>query len=233
MIKGDKLKRLIEIGCIPSDSPEERLRKSIMTIMVIPYSLASIIWGLYFMRNGFVISGVIPFAYAFVSLTSFLYFISTKRYNIFRFFQVFLVLVLPFLLQLTLGGFTQSSGMLLWSCTAPFIALIFYGLKTARKWFIALLFMLLLACFLDESVRSYFYEDIDESSIVFVYGANFILTSFLLFGIQIYFINGKKKIKLELEEKEELIEAATEIEKQKELLIASKKKIRACNGVIR
>ena len=151
MIKGDKLKRLIEIGYIPSDSPEERLRKSIMTIMVIPYSLVSIIWGLYFMRNGFVISGVIPLAYAFVSLTSFLYFISTKRYNIFRFFQVFLVLVLPFLLQLTLGGFTQSSGMLLWSSTAPFIALIFYGLKTARKWFIALLFMLLLACFLDES----------------------------------------------------------------------------------
>ena len=120
--------------------------------------------------------------------------------------------------------------MLLWSCTAPFIALIFYGLKTARKWFIALLFMLLLACFLDESVRSYFYEDIDESSIVFVYGANFILTSFLLFGIQIYFINGKKKIKLELEEKEELIEAATEIEKQKELLIASKKKLELVMG---
>ena len=230
MIKGEKLKRLIEIGCIPSDSPEERLRKSIMTIMVIPYSLASIIWGLYFMRNGFVISGVIPLAYAFVSLTSFLYFISTKRYNIFRFFQVFLVLVLPFLLQLTLGGFTQSSGMLLWSCTAPFIALIFYGLKTARKWFIALLFMLLLACFLDESVRSYFYEDIDESSIVFVYGANFILISFLLFGIQIYFINGKKKIKLELEEKEELIKAATEIEKQKELLIASKDRLELVMG---
>ena len=77
MIKGEKLKRLIEIGCIPSDSPEDRLRKSIMTIMVIPYSLAGIIWGLYFMRNGIVISGVIPLVYAVVSLTSFLYFIYT------------------------------------------------------------------------------------------------------------------------------------------------------------
>ena len=41
----NKLKRLIEIGCIPSDTPEERLKKSIMTIMVIPYALAAIIWG--------------------------------------------------------------------------------------------------------------------------------------------------------------------------------------------
>jgi hypothetical protein len=53
MIKGEKLKRLIEIGCIPTDSPEERLRKRIMTIMIIPYSLAGIIWGLYFIRSSF------------------------------------------------------------------------------------------------------------------------------------------------------------------------------------
>ncbi|MGY8927564.1 MAG: hypothetical protein ACKVJC_09765, partial [Flavobacteriales bacterium] len=106
MIKGEKLKRLIEIGCIPSDSPEERLRKKIMTIMVIPYSLASILWGLYFLRNGNVISGLIPFIYAVGTVITFLYFISTKRYNIFRFLQVLLVLVLPFFLQLSLGGFS-------------------------------------------------------------------------------------------------------------------------------
>jgi len=230
MIKGEKLKRLIEIGCIPSDSPEERLRKKIMTIMVIPYSLASILWGLYFLLNGNVISGLIPFIYAVGTVITFLYFISTKRYNIFRFLQVLLVLVLPFFLQLSLGGFSQSSGMLLWSCTAPFIALVFYDIKTARKWFFTLVFILFLACFLDESARSYFSEDKDESSIVYVYGANFILISFLLFGIQIYFVNGKKKIKIELREKEILLEASKEIDKQKELLIASKERLELVMG---
>jgi hypothetical protein len=52
MISLDKLKRLIEIGFTTSDSPEEPLRKSIMTIMIIPYSLAGIFWGLYFIRYG-------------------------------------------------------------------------------------------------------------------------------------------------------------------------------------
>ena len=80
-VRTNKLKRFIEIGCIPSDTPEERLKKSIMTIMVIPYSLAGIIWGLYFMRNGFTIAGTIPLAYAFISFTSFFHFINTKRYN--------------------------------------------------------------------------------------------------------------------------------------------------------
>ncbi|MDG2331888.1 MAG: PAS domain-containing protein, partial [Flavobacteriales bacterium] len=229
-MKKDKLKRLIEIGCIPTDTPDERLKKSIMTIMVIPYSLAGIIWGLYFMRNGFVLSGIIPLVYAFVSLTSFFYFIYTKRYNIFRFFQVFLVLILPFFLQLTLGGFSQSSGMLLWSCTAPFIALVFYDIKTARKWVYALLLVLVLACLLDESARSYFLEEMDENSIVLVYGANFILISILLFGIQTYFVNGQRKIKIQLEEKEELLKASREIDRQKELLIASKDRLELVMG---
>ena len=225
MIKGEKLKRLIEIGCIPSDSPEERLRKSIMTIMVIPYSLAGIIWGLYFIQNDNAISGLIPFVYGIFSLTTFFHFIYTKRYNIFRFSQVGFILVLPFFLQLTLGGFSQSSGMLLWSCTAPFIALVFYDFKTAKKWFYALVFLLVLACFLDESARDYFPKEIDANSIVGVYGANFILISSLIFGIQIYFLNGMKKIKIELGEKEMLLEASTEMEKQKELLIASKDRL--------
>jgi len=226
----NKLKRLIEIGCIPSDTPEERLKKSIMTIMVIPYSLAAIIWGLYFMRNGFTIAGTIPLAYAVVSLTSFFYFIITKRYNIFCFFQVFLVLILPFCLQLALGGFSQSSGMLLWSCTAPFIALVFYDVKTARKWVYALFFLLVLACLLDESARIYFPEEIDENAIVLVYGANFILISILLFGIQTYFVNGQRKIKIQLEEKEELLEASREIDRQKELLIATKDRLELVMG---
>ena len=226
----NKLKRLIEIGCIPSDTPEERLKKSIMTIMVIPYALAAIIWGLYFMRNGFTTAGTIPLAYAFVSFTSFFHFINTKRYNIFRFFQVFLVLVLPFLLQLTLGGFSQSSGMLLWSCTAPFIALVFYDIKTAKKWIGALLLLVVLACLLDESARSYFPEEIDENAIVLVYGANFILISILLFGIQTYFVNGQRKIKIQLAEKEDLLKASREIERQKELLIASKDRLELVMG---
>ncbi|MDC0257937.1 PAS domain S-box protein, partial [Crocinitomicaceae bacterium] len=230
MIKGEKLKRLIEIGCIPSDSPEERLRKKIMSIMVIPYSLAGIIWGLYFMRNGNVISGSIPLFYGIFSLLSFFYFIYTKRFKIFRFSQVLLCLVLPFLLQLSLGGFSQSSGMIIWSCNAPFIALLFYNSSGAIKWFFALIVLFILACFLDESVREYFPKENDANSIVALFGANFIVVATLIFSIQLYFFNGKNQIKIELGEKEILLEAATEIEKQKELLIASKKKLELVMG---
>jgi len=87
-----------------------------------------------------------------------------------------------------------------------------------------------LACLLDESARSYFPEEIDENAIVLVYGANFILISILLFGIQTYFVNGQRKIKIQLAEKEDLLKASREIERQKELLIASKDRLELVMG---
>ena len=194
-----KLKRLIEIGCIPSDSAEQRLKKSIMSIMVVPYSLVGVIWGLYFILSGNVISGWIPLFYGIFSIASFFYFIYTKRYNLFRFSQVLFTLVLPFLLQLTLGGFSQSSGIIIWSSSAPFIALLFYDINFAKKCFFTLIVLFILACFLDESARYYFPKDFDVNNTVVLYGANFICVVSLIFCIQLYFIRGQKKIKIQLQ----------------------------------
>lgn len=230
MVKGEKLKRILEIGCIPTDTPEERLRKKIMTIMVIPYTLVGLIWGLYFMQNGNVHSGLIPFFYGIFTLTSFFYFIYTKRFKIFCFSQVLLCLLCPFFLQLTLGGYSQSSGVIIWSCNAPFIALLFYDNSYAKKWFFAMIFIFLLACFLDESVRDYFPKEIDENSSVVLFGANFICVASLIFSIQMFFFNEIKKNKVELAETEILLEASKKVDKQKELLIASKDRLELVMG---
>ena len=69
-------------------------------------------------------------------------------------------------------------------------------------------------------------------AIVLVYGANFILISILLFGIQTYFVNGQRKIKIQLAEKEDLLKASREIERQKELLIASKDRLEVVMGAL-
>lgn len=225
-----RFKSLTEIGFITSDSPEVRLKKSIMTIMIIPYSLAGIVWGLYFIKEGNLTSGLIPLSYGIISIITFFYFVYTKRYNILRFSQVGFVLFLPFLLHLSLGGFSQSSGMLLWSCTAPFIALVFYDSSTAKKWFFALVALLIIACFLDEQARKYFSKHINSDNMVAVYGGNFILISSLIFSIQLYFMNGQKRIKIQLKEKELLLEESKEIEKQRELLSASKDRLELIMG---
>ncbi|MQB02250.1 MAG: hypothetical protein GEU78_18745, partial [Actinobacteria bacterium] len=95
-------------------------------------TLASI-WVVTYWAFGLPRSASIPLAYQLVSLTSLVFFVRTKRYRAFRFTQILLMLLLPALLQVSLGGFVASSGVILWSLTAPVGALLFAGREIARS----------------------------------------------------------------------------------------------------
>jgi guanylate cyclase len=95
------------------------------------------------------VSAAIPFGYQVASVASLVVFIRTKRYRLFRFTQVALMLLLPFLLQLSLGGFVPSSGVIMWAAWAPFGALMFYGARQAVPWLFAFLGLTAVAGILD------------------------------------------------------------------------------------
>jgi guanylate cyclase len=50
---------------------------------------------------------------------------AVRRYRFFLFTQLLLILFLPFLLMIALGGFIKSSAVILWSLLSPLGALLF------------------------------------------------------------------------------------------------------------
>jgi class 3 adenylate cyclase len=60
-----------------------------------------------------------------------------------------MMLMLPFLLQLSLGGFVPSSAVVLWSFTAPVGALMFKGTRSSIGWLLAYVTVLALSGLLD------------------------------------------------------------------------------------
>src|SRR5260370_36860132 len=58
-----------------------------------------------------------------------------RRYDIFRFTQLSLMLVLPFGLMVVLGGFVPSSVVALWALFAPLGAIAFASPREALRWF--------------------------------------------------------------------------------------------------
>lgn len=91
---------------------------------------------------GLPVSATIPLAYQVVSLVSIVAFARTKRYRLFRATQLTLMLLLPFLLQWSLGGFAASSVVSLWALIAPLGALMFVGTRGALPWFAAYMVLL-------------------------------------------------------------------------------------------
>src|SRR5438874_650621 len=118
------LDKLANAGVVPSDSEEERLRKALLVLSACFISFMSIFWVSVYTALGLWLAAAIPFLYQVVSLATLYQFIRTKRFIFFRSSQLTMMLVLPVLLQWSLGGFVASSGVILWSLTCPLCAML-------------------------------------------------------------------------------------------------------------
>jgi adenylate cyclase len=139
------IERLASAGSRSSDPPEERLRKAILVFLASIYFLAGIVWAVSYFALGLPVAGSIPLAYSVLSGLSLLYFFYSKHYPFFRFSQLCLILLLPFLLQFFLGGFAPSGTAMIWAILSPVGALMFAGTRQSLPWFIAYLVMLVVS----------------------------------------------------------------------------------------
>ncbi|HEY3474262.1 MAG TPA: hypothetical protein VGK56_06590 [Anaerolineales bacterium] len=133
------LPRVVRIGANPVDSDEVRLQKTLLTLGSFMFLAAGALWGVLYFSFGEFLAGSIPLGYAVISSLSVLVFHWTHRYRMFLFTQLLLILFLPFLLMIALGGFIKSSAVILWSILSPLGALLFGEPRYALRWLAAYL----------------------------------------------------------------------------------------------
>jgi adenylate cyclase len=137
------------LGSQPSDTPEDRLRKSTLVLSSLLITIVSFVWVGTYGALGLWRSALIPIAYQLASLVGLAFFGRTKRYPAYRLSQVAMFLVLPFLLQWSLGGFVESGAVALWAFVAPLGAIVFYGPRRAIAWFGAFVALVALSAAID------------------------------------------------------------------------------------
>lgn len=180
---------IARIGADPSDDDDIRLQKSLLVICAIPFMVAGWAWGLMYFFFQEPLAGSIPFSYGIFSLLSILYFARTRQYAFFRFSQLLLILLLPFLLMVTLGGFINGSAVVLWALICPLGALLFDNPRHALRWFLAFLVLLLLSGFLQPYVR--LTNHLSQPVVIFFFVINLLGVSSLVFMMVSYFVGQK------------------------------------------
>jgi serine phosphatase RsbU (regulator of sigma subunit) len=135
--------RLSGAFSLPSDTEELRLRKAVLILLVGIYMILGIVWGGAYLALGRPLSGSIPLGYSAISGASLYYFFQSKRYKFFCRTQLAMILILPFLLQWSLGGFAASGAVIIWSILSPIGALMFAGTGRSIPWFGAYVLLML------------------------------------------------------------------------------------------
>jgi adenylate cyclase len=198
--------RIAAIGADPNDTEDSRLQKSILVFSSLMMATMAIGWASVYFAFREYMAGAIPFSYAILSFLSIGRFARTRKYAFFRGSQLLLPLLLPFFLLLALGGFENSSAVILWSLSSPLGALLFAGRRQAKSWFIAYLALVVIAALLDPFGRP---SNLPPALLTVFYVMNIGCVSIFTFVLLQYFMSQKeatlRMLHLEQEKSEHLL----------------------------
>jgi len=199
------LERLADIGATPEDSTEDRLRAGALILASVGVAAISFFWIGIYLAYGYYGAAAIPFAYQVAALVGLLVLARTKRFAIFRTTQLTMWLLLPALLQITLGGFVASSGMVLWSVIVPLAAVALLGVRRATPWLVAFFVILIVLAVGNARFAEHEAAFTQPVQILFIVSniAGLTLAGFLLLG---YFVEQSERTRADLAEERETSE---------------------------
>ena len=181
-----------QVGSLPGDSEDLKLQKTILLLSSLMIASLAIVWGAIYYAYGQPVAASIPLTYSALSFLSIFIFALGRQYRLFRFSQLLLDLLLPFLLMIALGGFVNSSAVILWSLTSPVGAMLFLGRRQAIWWFMAYLGLVVISGILPEFIFPA--KPLPPNLILIFFVLNICAVSTVVFMLMQYFIHQKQVV---------------------------------------
>ena len=147
------LERALSLGADPRDTADERFRRRLLVGVALIILPVAVVWGCLYWIIGERAVALTPWVYVAGSAISLAVFARTRNFAFLRTAQQVLILVLPALGTIMLGGLDESSSVILWSLFAPLGAVAFDRPSRAWPWFAAFVATILVALVLSEVVR--------------------------------------------------------------------------------
>lgn len=200
------------------DPPEDRLGKIVLGIMVAAETLVCAFWIFAFseLGEGYAVMAAFPYAYIVISYVSLLLFFHFKRFELFTFTQLAMLLIMPFFMQWVIGGFAASSGIAIWGVLAPVGALMILGTRQSTGWFLLFLVLTIFSWVMNDNFASYALP-IPKSTQQMFFLANIGGVSSILYMVTRYFESQKERVMREVDKKNAALLA--EQERSEKLLL--------------
>lgn len=181
---------LPRIGTNPGDSDEERLQKTLFVGVTLMTCVAGILWAIVYVVFREPMAALIPLGYAVICLLNIVLFALTRHYRLFRFGQLSLILLLPWLLMIVLGGFVNSSAVILWSLLSPVGALLLDAPRHALRWFVAYVALIFISGFLQPYQRDT--NNLPPLVVLIFFVLNIAAVSGIAFALLYYFVRQRR-----------------------------------------
>jgi class 3 adenylate cyclase len=118
----------------PAEPAAERRRRATLVVSTVVIVVLSTFWVVLYASLGLTAAAALPLTYQVVSIVCVVFCLRGLRWEALLYLQLVSMLVLPFALQWTLGGFVAGSAVALWAIMSPITALVFAGTRRVLPW---------------------------------------------------------------------------------------------------
>jgi adenylate cyclase len=136
------------IGAAPTDSSELALQKRLIVSLSLGLMPLTLLWSVIYFAAGAPLSAAIPGLYTIIAPINTAVFAWTRNLVVYRFIQLLIILILPWLLMMSLGGFANSSVVIIWAALCPLAALLLEDLRRTVFWILGFVSLLIVSAVL-------------------------------------------------------------------------------------
>lgn len=174
-----------KVGVDVLDDDETALRKRIAVALFSGTVPLTITWSACYLAAGASRAAAIPALYSVFTPVNTLIFARTRNLGIFRFTQLSLVLILPWLVMISFGGFRQSSAVIMWAALSPLGALLLDDRRRTLFWIVGFVVLLIADAILEPYLSQAILPEI-FIRLFFVLNIGAVIS--ITFGLLYYFV---------------------------------------------
>lgn len=145
----------------------------------------TLLWSAIYLAAGVPLAAAIPGFYSVFTPLNTAIFAWTRNLVVYRFTQLLIILILPWLLMMCLGGFKESSVVIMWAALCPLGSLLLEELRRTLFWIIGFVALLIVSAILQPYLVP---VGLPEAFVTWFFVLNVGCVITITFGLLYYFV---------------------------------------------
>lgn len=180
------------IGMVERASEQLQLSRTMLATLMTVVGLLAVGWGSVYAVFDEPVAAALPFTYAGFTGILVVVLRRTGEVALVLLAQLLLIVFIPFILAVTLGGFVASSGVVLWSLLGPIAAFLIGGRRSALIWLVIYLVLVALLAVLHPWLRD---ENALPTAVILTFFVlNLGAVSTISFAMIFYFVGENQRV---------------------------------------
>ncbi|MEB3022790.1 adenylate/guanylate cyclase domain-containing protein [[Mycobacterium] crassicus] len=173
------------IGAAATDTDETALQKRLAVALCAGTLPLTVLWSAVYLAMHVPVAAAIPAFYSLFTPVNTVIFAWRRDLGLYRFTQLLLILILPWLVTIALGGFRQSSVVIIWAALCPLGSLLLEEPRRTLLWIVGFVALLLVTALLQPHLTP---ANLPDTFVTWFFVFNIGSVIAITFGLLHYFV---------------------------------------------